>query len=160
MNLCIPRYHKYSYFFDQPIFFANEANYAGLLIAESLALWLYYTSMFKYFGSAVWDQGLLLGWFNMVYLHGKNSYFFTVVIALVVGWLMLVKWFHAFLMVYCIFRNLTLDEVMNPHWYPYLFRPQEADEDKFEFHNPDSVGFFSNCLSFIRQALNTDSQLD
>ena len=127
---------------------------------ESIALFLYYCSFFKYFGEEVWARGITLSWFNLVYLNARESYYFTLFLSIAIGWLLLVKLFHTLIMLYCSFANLTLDEVLNPPLYPYLYRARADDPERMEYWNPDSVGPFSNFLTFIRQGMNTHRQLE
>ena len=159
MNLCIPKYHKYSYFFDQPVYFANEGLYFSMLLLETIVLALYYLAYLKYLGDDVWLHGVVGLWFNMVFLIAKEGFYITLVLSIIIGWILLVKLFHLLLMVYCILRNVTIDEVLNPPFYPYMYEEMK-DENLVKTHYLDSMGPCTNILTFVRQALQTDRQLD
>ena len=69
VNLCIPKYHGYSYFFDKPVFFANELLYFSLLLFETIAVATYVICLIAYFGSNVFEHGFLMCWFNAVFMY-------------------------------------------------------------------------------------------
>ena len=154
VNLCIPRYHKYSQFIDQPIYFANECLYMSLLLAECLALAWYYRGVCSYYGPQIWDHGRLLVWFKIVYLNYSNQSWFTIFMLVVVGWLAVVKFFHFLLFSYCTITGMTLDQVLSPHYHPYLYKLDKQSESKLSIRlrNKDNKGMAGNIIRFLRQA--------
>ena len=130
-----------------------------MLALETIALALYYLAYLKYLGDDVWLRGVVGLWFNMVFLIAKEGFYITLVLFLIIGWILLVKLFHLLLMVYCILRNVTIDEVLNPPFYPYMYEEMK-DENLVKTHYLDSMGPCTNILTFVRQALQTDRQLD
>lgn len=153
VNLCVPKYHQYSNFFDQPVYFANEAKYYLLLVLETLGLYLYLSTLLAVVPDAALKQHWALFAVEKVWLlsttlgHPMMPLHFVVV-----GYTFLVKVFNTLLMTYCILVNLTIDEVVSMPNYPYLLRPKpDSNCDEYEFSNKCSRGLWGNIRLFIKQ---------
>jgi len=150
VNLCIPQYHKYSYFFDMPVYFANQKTYLLLIMLEFIALLVYNLSYFDYVGYEMLEsRTIILRIPFMIYCLINRSDYFTTLLYLITTKLLLVKAFHLAIFIYAISSNMTLDELYNPHYYRYLFKESPRVEGKWVFSNPENFGFLANWRSFL-----------
>ena len=151
----MPIYHKYSYFFDKPVFLRNQALYFWLVVFRAACLYLYLDAYYLACAQSaeLAESGVLVRWSYMLFLHWKQSAYFSLGAYPVACLALLNALFHLLLWSYCVLTGLTLDEVFNPHYYAYLLRPP-APEDaggSFAFVNEGRYRFFSNTLTFFRQ---------
>jgi hypothetical protein len=155
VNLCIPKYHKYSYFFDQPVYFANEFLYFEFQFWELSALLIYYLAYYFAAGPQLWDQPFYMLWLNMIYILASQGRYLHLSMALVTGWLIVVKIFYFVVLVWAIVKNYTLDELWNPQYYPYLFKQAPNIENRYYFKNDANLGVASNIKAFLAQAISS-----
>lgn len=162
INLCVPKYHKYSKFFDQPVYFANEAKYLLLLMLEAFSLILYWSVILKVVPDNALKQDSLLSVFEKLWIFSTAFGHPSMVLHLaVVGYTLLVKCFNLLLMIYCVLCNLTVDEVMSLPNYPYLLAPDEnSEQDEYRFVNAASRGVLGNIRLFVRQISSTYPLID
>ncbi len=126
-----------------------------LLVFRALGFYLYLEAFYLPFSQnqELAETGRLTRWVYMLFLHWKESAYFTFCLFPVACLAFLNASFHLLLWIYCISTGLTLDEVYNPHYYSYLQRqkPGENNSGSFEFVNENRYRFFSNTLTFFRQ---------
>lgn len=153
VNMCIPKYHKYSFFFDKPVFFANQMTYFLLLTFETMSLTLYLLSFFNLIPQTKLEERsffLRIPW--LIYNLGLASQLTNIAAFFIVGYTLMIKLFHFTVMFYVISKGTTLDEIYNPHYYPYLFRESKNIEGKWIYDNPEDRGFLRNWTAFIKQS--------
>jgi len=98
------------------------------------------------------QKGYLLAWFHMLYLNYEQSGWLLFGLLAAISWAMCVKLLHLSFFGYCILKNITVDELYNPQYYPYLFIPMANLDNKYLFKNSADKGFCSNLRLFLRQA--------
>ena len=136
VNLCIPKYHKYSYYFDKPVYFKNEGRYFLLLLLEVIVLVIYNWSFYYFVGSETLGERtffLRVPW--MIFQLVKQKRWLTMWSYFVGSYVLLIKLFHLGVMFYAISHGNTLDELYNPHYYPYLFKEDENNQGKWAYTN-------------------------
>ena len=138
LNLCVRNFHLYSKFFDKLVFGENFREYFLVLFLNLsllfLALYLNLSQLSVFSATFVvfWLDNL--GAAQILFLLA-NLFIFA---SLLIDFLMAV---------YCVCRNLTLDELRKPHHYPYLYVKKEK---KVLFVNDADRGLVKNliqCLS-------------
>ena len=100
----------------------------------------------------VFEKGYLLAWFHMLYLNFEQSGWLTFALLTAVSWTICVKLLQVSFFGYCVAKNITVDELYNPQYYPYLFIPMANLENKYLFKNVADKGFCANLRLFFRQA--------
>lgn len=157
VNLCIPKYHKYSFYFDKPVYFNNEGRYFLLLLLEVIVLVLYNLAFYQYIGSEKLSERtvfLRIPW--MIFQLVNQARWFTMCSYFVGSFVLLVKIFHLSVMFYAISHGNTLDELYNPHYYPYLFKEDEKNQGKWAYSSYTDKGFVKNWKLFFRQWKSND----
>lgn len=152
VGLCIPKYHKYSYFFDKPVYFKNEGRYFLLLVLELLTLVLYNWVFFDYVGEAKLAERtffMRIPW--MIFQLVKQGRWFSIWAYFIGSYTLFIKFFHFCVFFYAVSNGTTLDEIYNPHYYPYLFNESENMEGKWIYNNPNDKGFGNNWKLFLKQ---------
>lgn len=153
VNLCIPKFHFYSKFFDRPVFFANERNYLALLIMEVICLVLYILGFYACYENELHKAELVIFMKPVFisYLLIQKAKYFTFLLSWGASWLLLVKIYHLVVFLYAVSKNLTLDEMYNTPRYRYLFEKSARIEGKFVYKNRADEGFLPNWCLFIKQ---------
>ena len=153
MNLCIPGYHKYSYFFDMPVYLKNQVAYFRLQLIQSVCLALYTYQFYRYFGSSLGEQPFYWRPLFIVYRFSQESAYFTIIMGIIVHFYSLLSMYRSCIWIYCVLSRLTLDELYNPHYYPYLFICTDQIKGTFEYRNEQSVSFIRNIILFFSNKL-------
>lgn len=157
VGLCIPKYHKYSYFFDKPVFFRNEGTYFMLLVLEVITLVLYNWAFYDFIGEEKLSERTFffrIPW--MIFQMVKQGRWITIWAYIISSYTLLVKFFHFCVFFYAISNATTLDEIYNPHYYPYLFKESENLDGKWVYSNISDKGFGNNWRLFIKQWKSTE----
>ena len=136
------------------MYFANEFLYFEFQTLELLALLMSYLAFYCAVGNRLWEEGAIMVWFNMVYVLSSTGRSFLAVMAVVIGWLIVVKVFYFWVLIYSIIYNYTLDELWNPQYYPYLFKPAANIPSRFYYRNDADKGIMANIKEFIAQAVS------
>ena len=93
----------------------------------------------------------------MLFNFRRRGTFFsktTFWLALVLTYTILIKLYNLGLFIYSILRNITIDELYNPQYYPYLFKPSSKVKDKYFYHNDADRGSAANLKLFLEQGNN------
>jgi hypothetical protein len=114
-GVCIPKYQKYSYYFDKPVYFQNEGRYFLLMILEVVSLIVYNIAFYQFVGQTILEERSIffrVPW--MIYALVRSGNFLTVFGYFVGSYTLLIKLFHLLVMIFAINSGNTLDEIYNP----------------------------------------------
>lgn len=141
-NLCVREFQFYSCIFDKLVFYKNTKIYLLICIFHILFLTLELTGLvsackdeFTFFPVFYFIEFFLLSQpLHVKLLTAVNAFIF-------VSWLV-----DTILLFLSIHYGLTIDELMNPQYYPYLF--QKTDKGH-KYNNPNNKGFLSNMKALL-----------
>lgn len=141
-NLCIREFQFYSNIFDKIVFYKNTKKYALICVLHILFLLV---EVFSLIGNSK-DQYTFypLFYFIEFFFIAAPSHLKLLVpfnIFVLLCWIL-----DATLLLVATYYGLTIDELMNPQHYPYLFRRSERS---CSYHNPSDKGLFRNFKAIL-----------
>jgi len=141
-NLCVKEFQFYSKIFDKLIFYKNTKVYFLICLLHVFFL------LFEIFGliGSIKDLFTFYPVFYVIEiflieipLHIKAIIIFNIFVFL--SWVI-----DSILLLTSIYYGLTVDELMNPQYYPYLF---EKTEKGYKYVNASNKGFVNNLREIL-----------
>lgn len=155
-GFCVKYYHHHSIIFDRCFNYKNHFYYIMLLIFQEVQLIL------NLFGSSnIFEKlqnGIFFYFFEIIYYLNKEKGKLASIFFLINMILLIYNTFFILFEIFCISKNLTLNEFMNRNKYRYLWVRKKDQNEKFyyAFQNRLDQGIKKNINNYFRRFFNSE----